>query len=210
MFYFSEQEVDGEGLMEMDTALLKEFIPCLTLGKCLTFFRRLEKFRKPAATRASSIPPIDSFHSSCLDSTSSSVQSLSLPDNLTSSPLADTSAPFDSSSSAPSQSSHQPQSIIISSPSPLLESASVSSPSENITTTPRQSKTVAAPGEFPIRQVVFSPVAMQMIKTGVLSRTGKAAVTEAVATKLLKLSVSSWYGALIKIIILKVCGSGKT
>ena len=122
--------------------------------------------------------------------TSSSAQSLSLPDNITFSPLADTLAPFDPSSSAPSQSSHQPQSNIVSSFSPLLELASVSRPSQNITTTPRQSKTVAAPGEFPIRQVVFSPVAMQMVKTDILSKTGKAAVTEAVATKLLKLSVS--------------------
>ena len=55
---------------------------------------------------------------------------------------------------------------------------------------------VTAAGKFPIRQVFFSPGAMLMIKTGVLSMAGTAAITKAIATKHSKLSVSSWYGAL--------------
>ena len=180
-FVFAEQDVNGEALLSINTNLIRSFIPSLSLGKCMQFFRKFEPYR--SKTPSSSMVEIhtqkdaSTSSSSGVELFSPSVHELEEPSELT---TVESSFEFPCSS---------------------LETSSTGTPTtkENITTCFAGSSPpvgVTSIGmsfsDFPIHRVIFPPEAKEMISSGKHSLAGKAAITTAMVSLLLELSSSSW------------------
>ena len=202
---FLEQDLDGEGLMELNTSLIQTYIPSITLGTCLKFFRLLKPYMK-----VSNLSTPDPFSSPTIPASTPTT-----PSSCAQTPICPTllfASPSVSSSSQQSDEEeteveiqqldiqHEEASDIledlgspISPPRSSLTSKSSNSAVDSDIVSPRNSRlTVTPAGSFSIKKVQFPPAAMKMVETGKLSIAGKSAVTGAVVTMMLKQSTSSW------------------